>query len=58
MPEGYPLLPYNHGSVENHPKNERKLMLEIHPFSTKKHDYGRQGGPIEFQMKNPKMDHW
>ena len=21
---------HNHGSVENHPKNERKLILEIH----------------------------
>ena len=34
---------HNHGSVENHPKNERKLILEIHPFSTKKPDYGRKG---------------
>ena len=32
----------NHGSVENHPENERKLTLEIHPFSLNQ-DYGRKG---------------
>ena len=43
---GYPLpFSHNHGSVENHPKNERKRMLEIHPFSTKNHDSWEAGWP-------------
>ena len=25
------------------PLNERKRMLEVHPFFTKNHDYGRKG---------------
>ena len=31
------------GSVENYPGNERKLILEMHHFFTKNHDYGRKG---------------
>ena len=37
----YPFC-HNHGSVEkNHPKWKVTIILEIHPFSTGHHDYGK-----------------
>ena len=39
-----PFLPESWEEVENGgPVNERKLILEVHPYSTKNHDYGRKG---------------
>ena len=32
--------------VENHSKWKETIILEIHPFSTKNHDYGRKGKPL------------
>ncbi len=36
------LFSHNHGSVENQLIEKRNRILEIHPFSTGCHDYGRK----------------
>ena len=42
---------HNHGSVEKSPENERKRILEIHPFSTGCHDYmGGYGDILSWEL--------
>ena len=42
---------HNHGSVEKSPENERKQILEIHPFSTGCHDYmGGYGDILSWEL--------
>ena len=39
---------HNHGSVENYPLNERKLLFLRNARYSLKHDYGRKG--ISFEL--------